>query len=540
MLTPIGWLGLIGGVMILSGLASTRSAGEAPTEASEYGSHGTAKWATPKEILQRFSSEGAGAVLGRLPHGKVWRPVIFPWSTRTRNRFILIVGPPGSGKSSRYSLPNLVHAAQHDPDRSLLITDPKGELYRNMAGQLRQQGFEIRTINLLNPRASDRYNPLDYVHTVEDAFRLANTIISNTSGSTTHGDPFWINAEKALLTCLIWYVKTAQEPQYQHLGAVLHLGNTFAKDPELMESVFSNPSLDETAKTLYAQIASLSEKTRDGVFIGFAVRLQLWTSKQICTLTAGSDFHLRDLGRRRITLFLIIPDHHSTYQALTSLFFDQTFQELIAEADEHGGRLPFEVRLMLEEMANIGRIADLEKRLSTIRSRGLLVEMILQTIGQLKALYGDAWNTITGCADTVLVLAANDQETAEWVSKRLGTTTIKTSSTSNTNTDRGGSDSRSYHFTSRALMLPDEVQGQGRQGLRDDELLLIQRGIPPARLIKYPIDEFPGAEGRTETDPSSHPVASKHRQALVPDRESLTPLSRLTKQGGHPNWLAEK
>jgi type IV secretion system protein VirD4 len=525
-------IGVTLGCFIIWAAMEMRSERTKPAMASRYGSHGTGRWAETEELAEKFPETGPGAVLGRLKIRNRWRPVIFPWDSKTRNRFLLIVGPPGSGKTSRYSLPNLIHAARVDTARSLLATDPKGELYRNMAGLLRQRGMEVRAINLLHPRASDRYNPLDYVHTVEDAFRLANTIIQNTSGHTVTGDAFWTNAERSLLACLIWYVRTSLDPQFQHLATVLHLGNAFARDADLMESIFSAEGLDETAKRLYGQVSSLSDKTRDGVFIGFAVRLQLWASQEIAALTATSDFSLRDLGRRPIALFLIIPDHHSTYQALTSLFFDQAFQELISEADDSGGRLKHEVRMMLEEMANIGRIPDLEKRLATIRSRGILVEMILQTMGQLRALYGDAWNTITGCADTIVALAANDQETAEWLSKRLGTATIRTTSTSNTETERGDSSSHSYHYTSRALMLPDEIQGQGEQGLKQDELLLIQRGLPPARLQKYPVEEFPGAGERTEANPRAHPAAARPKNpAPVPVPDKLIP-----EQPG-PGWL---
>lgn len=509
-----------------------------PEVSSHYGSHGTGRWAEAGEVLRQFAESGPGAVLGRLKVGGRWRTVIYPWTGKARNRFLLIIGPPGSGKTSRYSLPNLLHAAQVDQERSLILTDPKGELYRQMAALLKGQSFEVRVVNLIDPRCSDRYNPMDYVRTVEDAFRLANTIIANTSAQSVTGDAFWVNAERSLLACLIWYAKVALEPKYQHLATVLHLGSAFGKDSELMERVFQAPDLDPTARQLYGLISGLTSKTRDGVFIGFAVRLQLWASPEIAALTGASDFHLRDLGRRRIALFLIIPDHHSTYQALTSLFFDQAFQELIAEADEQGGRLPFEVRMLLEEMANIGRIPDLEKRLSTVRSRGLLVEMVLQTVGQLKALYGEAWNTITGCADTIVTLAANDQETAEWISKRLGTMTIRTTSTSSTVTDKGDSRSQSYHYTSRALLLPDEVQGQGEGGLGQDELLLIQRGLPPARLGKYPVEEFPGQDQRTPLEPRQHRLQPRPKDPapLPPLPGALSPPPQQAGEGGL-QWL---
>jgi type IV secretion system protein VirD4 len=141
--------------------------------------------------------------------------------------------------------------------------------------------------------------------------------------------------------------------------------------------------------------------------------------------------------------------------------------------------------------------------------------MILQTIGQLKALYGDAWNTIVGCADTIVALAANDQETADWLSRRLGTTTIRTTSTSSTETDRGESSSQSHHYTSRALMMADEIQGTGDTGLDPDELLLVQRGYPPAKLKKYPVDEFPGEALRKPADPKKH-LGKDQKDRTVP------------------------
>lgn len=518
----LGLVTVIGSLVAAAAMSSSPGQGR-PKVSSQYGSHGTGRWATAKEILTKFGAGVPGAVLGRLRQGREWRTITYPWEGKGRNPFLLVIGPPGSGKTSRFTLPNLVHHAMTDAFRSLIITDPKAEAYREMAALLRSRGFTIRVFNLIHPEASDRYNPLDYVRTVEDAFRLANTIIVNTSGHVA-GDAFWVNAERSLLACLIWYVKRALPREEQHLASVLHLGNSFARDPKRMEEVLTAEGLDPTVKGLYGQVASLSNKTRDGVFVGFAVRLQLWASPEIAALTAASDFHLRDVVRERTALFLILPDHHSTYQALTSLFFDQTFQELIAEADQLGGRLEFPVRMLLEEMANIGRIPDLEKRLATIRSRGILVEMILQTVGQLKGLYGEAWNTITGCADTLLVLAANDQETAEWVSKRLGTTTIRTTSTSSTANDRGDSNSQSYHYTSRALMLPDEVQGQGEGGLRDNELLVIHRGMPPARIQKYPVEAFPGAAGRERSEPRHHQaVPSAQRVVRLPSVKELAP-----------------
>lgn len=494
----VGWIAL-------SRLGGSDSAG--PTPASNYGSHGTGRWATSEEIAEAFKTTGAGAVLGRIPDQREgWRTVVFPWSATRRNRFVLLIGPPGSGKTFCYSLPNLLHAATHDRGRSMILTDPKGDLYRDTSKMMEQAGFRVLTLNLIDFLASCRYNPMDYVTTPEQAQKLAATIVANTDGAHSGGDPFWREAEGSLLACMMWYVKNALAPEHQHLGTVLHLTNAFGADKELMNKLFGRFEQDHTVRRLYGPVALLEDKTRTGVFVGVtASRLKIWASQQITALTATSDFRIRELAARPTVLYLIIPDHDPTYRVLSSLFFDQAFQELIAEADEKGGRLPVECRLLLEEMANVGRIPDLEKRLATIRSRGILVEMVLQTLGQLKALYGDAWNTICGCADTMIVLAANDLETARYVSDRLGTTTIKTKSQSHSQTDRGGSEGISFSYTARPLMLPDEVAGQGDGGLHPDELLLIQRGLPPARLGKYPADEFPGFRQMTKAEPYRPP-----------------------------------
>jgi type IV secretion system protein VirD4 len=532
---------ICGGVFAFMSLRqSSGAAGPAP--ASSYGSHGTGRWAAPDEIAEAFAAGGPGAVLGRQSQGRWgWRPIIFPWSTTRGNRFILLIGPPGSGKTFCYSLPNLLHTAACDKQRSLILTDPKGDLLRDTAALMERAGFQVLTLNLINFEASCRYNPMDYVATPEQAQKLAATIIANTDGAHAGGDPFWREAEGSLLACMIWYVKNAVAPEHQHLGTVLHLTNAFGADKTLMDAAFAQFGQDHTVRRLYGPVALLEDKTRTGVFVGAtACRLKIWASDQITALTAASDVKIRDLAERPTVLYLIIPDHDPTFRVLSSLFFDQAFQELIAHADESGGRLKTECRLLLEEMANIGRIPDLEKRLATIRSRGILVEMVLQTLGQLKALYGDAWNTICGCADTMLVLAANDLETARYVSERLGTTTIKTQSQSQSQTDKGGSEGISFAYTARPLMLPDEVAGQGDGGLKPDELLLIQRGLPPARLLKYPAAEFPGHERIERVMPAQYKPPDRKKVTLIDPQTLRTVRSKAAEEGADDNDAGHK
>jgi type IV secretion system protein VirD4 len=531
---------LVCGVGALA-IGGGKQAPEAPLPASHYGSHGTGRWATPEEIVATFPEEGAGALLGRLDQGRRWRPVVFPWSSTRRNRFVLLIGPPGSGKTYCYSLPNLLHAAEVDRKRTLVLTDPKGDLHRDTASHLQKRGFQVLTLNLIDFAASSRYNPMDYVSTPEQAQKLAATILANTDGAHGGGDPFWREAEGSLLACMIWFVKATLPAAHQHLGCVLHLTAAFGANKELMNQAFARFDQNDSRRRLYGPVALLEDKTRTGVFVGVtASRLKIWASEQITSLTAASDFRIRDLAQKPTVLYLIIPDADPTYRVLSSLFFDQVFQELIAEADEGGGRLKVECRLLLEEMANIGRIPDLDKRLATIRSRGILVEMVLQTLGQLKALYGEAWNTICGCADTLVVLGANDLETARYVSDRLGTTTIRTASVSQTQAEHGGSEGLSYSYTARPLMLPDEVAGQGEGGLGPDELLLVQRGLAPARLQKYPAKSHPQFEQlkplqRTRATPRP-PVKLPDPQEALKKPDAAQDKEGENTSGDKPAW----
>lgn len=539
---PLFWLSL--GTLALSGagvLLGNRTP-RRPEDASDYGSHGSGQWADPDAIRTEFPSTGAGAVLGRLPERNGWRPVIFPWDRKGGNRFVLLIGPPGSGKTFTYTLPNLIHAAHVDRQRSLVVTDPKGDLHRDTSRLMEAAGFRVLTLNLIDFATSSRYNPMDYVTTPEDAQRLAATIVSNTEGPHSGGESFWRHSEEALIACLIWYCKSELPKDEQHLGNVLHLAGIFAADKDLMDRTFSKFSPFHSVKRLYAPIAGLEDKTRAGVFVGVtASRLKIWASDRITELTATSDFDVRDLGKKPTVLYLIIPDHDSTYRVLSSLFFDQCFQQLIGLADHEGGRLPIETRLLLEEMANIGRIPDLEKRLATIRSRGLIVEMVLQTLGQLKGLYGDAWITIVGCADTMLVLAANDLETAQYVSQRLGSTTIKTLTQSSTQADRGESQGLSQQYTGRPLMTPEEVMGQGAAGLRQHELILVRRGLQ-ARIHKNPVSEWPGHHELQQAH-KSPPRRSKSGTLGLTDPAALQPAlpSKKPKEGPkRPQWVPVK
>jgi type IV secretion system protein VirD4 len=509
----------------------------APQDAAGYGSHGSSRWASNDEVAAAFRSQGSGALLGRIPAqvqkrrglrrrseaGQDWQPVIFPFDRKQGNRFVVIFGPPGSGKTFCVTAPNVLHHGAYDTRRSIVITDPKGDLYRDTAAWMQKSGFEVLAFNLVNFDRSWAFNPMDLVQSPEDAQRLAATIVANTEGPHAGGEAFWRHSEEALIACLVWYVKATLPPEEQHLGNVLNLAGAFAADKELMDRCFQKYPATDPIRRLYAPVAGLEDKTRSGVFVGVtASRLKIWASDRIASLTAQSDFDIRQLGEKPTALYLIIPDADSTYRVLSSLFFDQVFQQLILLADEKGGRLPVECRMILEELANIGRIPDLDKRLATVRSRGFIIEMVLQTLGQLKHVYGiDAYSTILGCSDTTLVLGANDLETARYVSDLLGRTTIKTASESVTQAERGGSQGVSQQYTGRPLMTPEEIMGKGEAGLKKSEAILIQGGLQ-ARIEKLPVDSMPEWSMIQKVSPNEA-APPQRRELKMTDPAQLAP-----------------
>lgn len=444
----------------------------APRPAAGYGSHGSARWAAWEEIRLHLRPRGPGLLVGKDTTGRLlYHPL-----DSALNQFAMVIGGSGSRKTRGYVVPNVLA----ETEASIICTDPKGEVYRLTAATKRVQGYQVRVLNLLHPAASDRYNPLACVRDTREAQRLAANLVRNTRGERpAAGDPFWEQAEQALITALVLYVVLELPPEQRHLASVLHLGTGLARDQEAMDRVFDALPADHPAAQAYGVFRLAEGKTRSSILIGFASRLQLWAGADIAALTAASDLDLAQPGRERVALYLILPDSESTFAPITALFWTQAMQELYREADRHGGRLPVRVRLLLDEFANIGVINDYPQLLSTCRGRGIQPEHIIQDPGQLQALYGEhAARTILASCDTLLFLGTNELEAASYVSRRLGQTTIRVDATSTSDRPGAGrSESHSYH--GRPLLTPDEVLK-----LPLDESLLLQRARHPARLRK--------------------------------------------------------
>lgn len=361
---------------------------------------------------------------------------------------------------------------------------------------MRKKGYEVLVFNLLTGehnagmRKSLRYNPLDYVHTTEQAVQLANTIITNTEGENSGGsDPFWEKAEKAYLSALILYVKERCPKEEQHLRSVYNLGVIAGGKKKVISTLFEELPLDSEARVLFEVFKSCkSDSTRTSIIMGLGARLQHWASMGVAQLTGASDFDLRDLGRKKVALFIMMPDYDTTYNLLPSLLISQAFQELYAQAGARDDLcLEVPVRFLIDEMANIAPINDLEQKITTMRSRGISLVCIFQDLDQLEQGY-EKWRTILASCDTICFLGSNEYKTNEYFSSKLGQTTFLISSKNMQENELGmKKEGQSVNFINRPLMTPDELQRLDR-----DKLVVFQAGRYPMLLDKLYYFKVPG------------------------------------------------
>lgn len=439
-------------------------------DASEYGSHGSAKWADDREIKNSLQKDSNGFVLGEYK-GKL---AVHSLNSGLNDN-ITAFGGSGSGKSAGFSITNTLYNAE-EVGESMIITDPKGELYNTTVPTLRKEGYEILAFNLLDPKRSNRYNPVDYVETIEDAMSLSEMIISNTGGHG--GDPMWSSAEIAYLSALTMFLKETRPKEEQHIKNVLRLGTRIGSDEELLDQLFFALPEDSEALEMYHIFKNAKDKTRAGILIGFGVRLKLWVSNNIAELTSKSDFDLNILGKKKVALFLLIPDDDKTFNLLPALLIDQAFQQLYRQAGRNDNLvLDVRVRCILDEIANLPGINDFERKVSTMRSRGISVVPIFQNIPQFRNRYDkDRWSEILGSTDTIAFLGTNDKETAKYFSEKLGRATILINSKSESDKHS----SLSHNFIGRDLMTPDEIER-----LPADTLIVFQRGKNPMKIKKH-------------------------------------------------------
>lgn len=385
----------------------------------------------------------------------------------------------GSGKSASYSIPNAFQMLG-----SYVFTDPKGELYDRTAGFLKQNGYDIKVLNLVNPENSDGYNPLAHISSELDVDVIANTIVKGQKSEGGGSDPYWDDMAEMLLKALIYYLIAARPEEEQNLAScseMVRAANSNGGGNLLTELINQLP-YDHPARMYYKSIEIAPEKTYGSILSSLQSKLGKFDSKEIAEVTSTDTINFSDIGTKKTAVYVISSDTHTAYDFLLTIFFAQMIQQLYNYADENGGKLKTPVFFILDEFANIGKIPDFDKKISTSRSRGISFSVILQNLDQLEAVYEKSHETIMGNCDTHVFLGSNSFKTVEYFSKALGEKTITRGSKS---VNRDKNDQRSGYSTSdqimgRALMTPDELRR-----MDNDLCIIYEKGLKPVKARKY-------------------------------------------------------
>ncbi|MDR1102089.1 MAG: type IV secretory system conjugative DNA transfer family protein [Clostridiales bacterium] len=448
--------------------------------------HGTAEWGTHNDIAPIIDPDDNKNILFTATE----KMSLDTHKTR-KNLNVVVIGGSGSGKTRFFVKPNIMQA-----NTSYVITDPKGELLKSTAGMLYEQGYKIKVFNLIDMDHSNAYNPFNYIRDDKDVLKLIRTLIKNTTPpQAQQSDPFWEKAETALLQSLVYYLYKEAPTDEQNFSMVMELlraaevregQEDFESDLDRLFKMLEEKDPNHIALKQYAIFKQAAGQTAKSILVSTSVRLATFNTDNIAALTIDDNIELDKLGDEKTVLYVVVPDSHDTFNFIVAMMYSQIFETLFNKADfVYDGRLPVHVRFMLDEFANIGQIPDFEKMVATVRSREVSTSIIIQNLAQLKNLYKDSWESITGNCDTMLFLGGQEQTTLEYLSKALGKKTIDTKTTS-----KSGGKSRSttinFGLHGRELMLPDEI---GR--MPDDTCLLIMRGMRPFLSKKIQLERHP-------------------------------------------------
>lgn len=457
--------------------------------------HGSAKWGSAKAVNKKYRA-------ANFEDNKIFtQNVRMGLDGRKHRRSLntVVVGGSGAGKTRFYAKPNLCQA-----NTSFVVLDPKGELIRDTGYLLKQKGYEVRVLDLLNMERSHCYNPFVYLRDDNDVQRLVTNLFKSTTpkGSQSN-DPFWDTAASMLLLALIFYLKYEAPPSEQNFPMVMEMlrAADVREDcdeytsplDELFERLeMRNP--DHIAVKYYKDYHSGSAKTLKSIQITLVARLEKFNLSSLAGLTATDELDLPSLGEKKVALFALIPDNDTSFNFLVSILYTQLFQQLFYLADhKYGGSLPVPVHFLMDEFSNVSLPEDFSKILAVMRSRQVFVSIILQNISALKALFEKEWESILGNCDEFLYLGGNETSTHKLISESyLGKATIDTN-TYGKSSGRSGNYSTNYQITGRELMTPDEVRM-----LDNRYALLFIRGEPPIMDEKYDILKHPNVALTTD------------------------------------------
>ncbi len=494
--------------------------------------YGSARWGNAKDIdpfqAPKFADNIILTKTERLMMSN--RP---PDPKNARNKNVLIVGGSGSGKTRFWLKPNLLQCHS-----SYVVTDPKGSIVVECGNALLKNGYKLKILNTINFSKSMHYNPFAYVHSEKDILKLVTTLMSNTKGDGSGGDPFWEKSERLLLTALIAYLHYEAPKEEQNFATLLEMLNTmqvseddedFQNPVDLLFEDLARKKSNSFAGRQYKLYKLAAGKTAKSILISCGARLAPFDIQELRDLTMYDELELDMLGDRKTALFLIMSDTDSTFNFLISMVYTQLFNLLCDKADDqYGGKLPIHVRCLIDECANIGAIPQLEKLVATIRSREISACLVLQTRSQLKAIYKDHADTIVGNMDSQIFLGGSEPTTLKELSETLGKETIDSFNTSDT---RGNSPSygTSFQKLGHELMSRDELAV-----LDGGKCILQLRGVRPFLSDKYDLTQHPNYKLTSDYDPKNTFDIEKYLnrkekiqpgdEFLVLDADSLPPI----------------
>ena len=484
--------------------------------------YGSARWGTAKDIepfmAPKFEDNIILTKTERLMMSN--RP---PDPKNARNKNVLVVGGSGSGKTRFWLKPNLLQCHS-----SYVVTDPKGSIVVECGNALLKNGYKLKILNTINFKKSMHYNPFAYVHSEKDILKLVTTLMTNTKGEGSGGDPFWEKSERLLLTALIAYLHYEAPVEEQNFATLLEMLNTmqvleddeeYQNPVDLLFEELAKKKPNSFAGRQYKLYKLAAGKTAKSILISCGARLAPFDIQELRDLTMYDELQLDTLGDKKTALFLIMSDTDSTFNFLISMVYTQLFNLLCDKADDvYGGKLPIHVRCLIDECANIGQIPNLEKLVATIRSREISACLVLQARSQLKAIYKDNADTIVGNMDSQIFLGGSEPTTLKDLSEMLGKETIDSFNTSDT---RGNSPSYGTTF-----------QKMGHELLSRDELAVLDggkcilqlRGVRPFLSDKYDLTQHPNYRLTSDYDPKNTFDIEKYlnrKEKIHPDDEFI-------------------
>lgn len=463
--------------------------------------YGSARWGTVKDIQPYIDPVFENNVI--LTQTERLTMNNRPKDPRTaRNKNVLIVGGSGSGKTRFVLKPNLMQCHS-----SYVVTDPKGSVVVECGKLLQRKGYRIKILNTINFKKSMHYNPFAYIHSEKDILKLVTTLITNTKGEGKPSDDFWVKAETLLYTALIGYIHYEAPQEEQNFATLIEFINAsevreddeeFENPVDLMFKELEKKNPNHFAVRQYKKYKLAAGKTAKSILISCGARLAPFDIQELRELTAYDELELDTLGDRKTALFIIISDTDDTFNFLVSMAYTQLFNLLCEKADDvYGGRLPVHVRCLIDECANIGQIPKLEKLMATIRSREISACLFLQAQSQLKAIYKDNADTITGNCDSAIFLGGKERTTLKELSETLGKETIDLYNTSE-NRGREKSYGLSYQKLGKELMSMDELAV-----MSGGKCVFQLRGVRPFLSEKYDITKHPNYKYLSDADPKN-------------------------------------